>query len=55
MKVTLLKVSVGFMWQEVLVQQDMEISLDPDSRKGQLLLTQFLGLETENFCAQPFL
>lgn len=26
----------------------MEISLDPDSRKGQLLLTQFLGLEIEN-------
>lgn len=48
MKATLLKASVGFMWQKVLVQ-DTEISLDTDSRKGQLLLTQFLGPETENF------
>lgn len=45
----LLKASVGFMQQEVLVYQDMEVSLDPDRRKGQLLLTQLLGLEMENF------
>lgn len=43
------KASVGFMQQEVLVYQDMEVSLDPDRRKGQLLLTQLLGLEMENF------
>lgn len=46
---TLLKASVGFRWQEILVQQDMEISLDPDGKKCQLLLIEFFGLETENF------
>lgn len=54
MEATLLKASVGFRWQEILVQQDMEISLDPDSRKGQLLLIEFLELDTENFWAEPF-
>lgn len=43
------------MLQEVFVRQDMEASLDPDGRKDHLLLTQVLGLETENIWAQTLL
>lgn len=46
---------MSFILQEVFVHQDMEASLDPDGRKDQLLLTQVLGLETENIWAQTLL